>query len=175
MKVSGGGGTEISGTAEVSFDVDLEGNVFIAEVSDTLMSISGFSPHRDTIFHLSEGFERVPKSQAEIDAGDLGLSVTLSDAGASASTFRNEEVFPWRNITESIGVDSKKRIWVEMGDGEYPYFRIYDYSGELVAVAYLEVEFGMVGAPSFSITPWGMLAYDRDPIDYPKIYLMEVR
>ena len=173
MNVSGGD-TEVSRTPEVSFAVDPEGNIFIAEVSDTLLSISGYSPDCDTIFQYSEEWEKVPKSQAEIDAGDLGLSVTMSDAGASASTFRNEDVHPWRNITESIGVDDRGRVWVEMGDGDNPYFRIYDYSGELVAIGILDVEFGMVGAPVFAITPWGMLAYDRDPIDYPKIYLLDV-
>lgn len=173
MNVSGDE-DEIPRSAELDFAVDQAGNIFIAEVSDTLMKICGYSPDCDTIFHLSEERERVLKSQEEIDAGALGISVTMGDGGAYASTFRNEDVYQWRNITRSIGVDGLNRIWVEMGDADNPYFRVYDQSGELIAVAFPDVDFGMVGAPAFSITPWGMLAYDRDPLDYPKIYLLEV-
>ncbi len=164
----------VTRTVSVDFAVDEEGNLFIAEVSDTLFNITGYSPDGETILQLFEAHERVSKSQEELDAGDLGLSVTISDGCASASSFRSDDVYQWRNIIESIGVDGQGRIWVEMGDLEQPTFRIYDYSGELVAVAEVDADFGRIGTPTFSISPWGMLAYDRDPLDWPKIYLLDI-
>ena len=161
-------------TAAVDFAIDVEGNLYVAEISDTLLNLRGFSAAGEEMLDLNETRERVPRSQEELDAGQMGLSVTMTDGSASASTFRSDDVYPWRNIVESVGLDGRGRIWLEMGDGDNPYFQVYDPGGQQVAVAFLNHDFGQAGAPAFSITPYGMLAYDRDPLDYPKIYLLEV-
>lgn len=169
-----GEGQTVERTATVDFAIDGEGNLYVAEISDTLLNLQGFSAAGDEILNLNETRERVPRSQEELDAGQMGLSVTMTEGSASASTFRSDDVYPWRNIVESVGLDGRGRIWLEMGDGDNPYFQVYDPGGQQVAVVFLNHQFGLVGVPTFSITPYGMLAYERDPLDYPKIYLLEV-
>ncbi|MCD4701596.1 MAG: hypothetical protein K8S24_07040, partial [Candidatus Aegiribacteria sp.] len=82
--------------------------------------------------------------------------------------------YPWRNVIASIGVDAEKRIWVEMASTDVPLFMVYDYSGNLLFVAVTDVEFTAVTRPSFMIDAGGILACDRDPMDYPKIYSFQL-
>ncbi len=170
MDFSGGGQASLQRGPEFDFAVGPEGSVFVAELSDTLFSVSGFSPDGEQFLTLREERERTPLTQEEIDAGSLSLSIMIINGEASAGTDRVENTYPWRNVIASIGVDSEKRIWVEMACTDTPVFRVYDYSGDLLFVAVTDVEFTAVTRPAFRIDSGGILAWDRDPMDYPKIY-----
>jgi len=159
---------------ELDFAVGPDGSVFIAEVSDTLFSVSGFGPGGEEFLSMVEPCERTPLTQAEIDAGSLSLSIQISDGEAVSSVDRVEDVYPYRNVVSSIGVDGESRIWVEMGNGDSPLFRVYDYSGELLFHAVTDVPFTPVTRPDFMIDAGGYLACDRDPLDYPKVFVFEL-
>ncbi len=170
MDFSGGGQAELQRGPEFDFAVGPDGNVFVAELSDTLFAVNGYSPDGEEFLTLYEERERTPLTQEEIDAGSLNLSIMIVDGEASAGMDRTDDVYPWRNVIASIGVDSEMRIWVEMAHTDVPVFRVYDYSGTLLFVAVPDVEFTAVTRPSFMIDTGGILACDQDPMDYPKIY-----
>ena len=170
MDFSGGGQASLQRGPEFDFAVGPDGSVFVAELSDTLFAVSGYSPDGEEFLTLWEERERTPLTQEEIDAGSLSLSIMIVNGEASAGMDRVEDVYPWRNVIASVGVDSHKRIWVEMACTDTPVFRVYDYSGDLLFVAVTDVEFTAVTRPAFSIDAGGILACDRDPMDYPKIY-----
>ncbi len=170
MDFSGGGQASLQRGPEFDFAVGPDGSVFVAEISDTLFAVSGYSPDGEEFLTLYEEREKTPLTQEEIDAGSLNLSIMIVNGEASAGMDRTDDVYPWRNVIASIGVDSMERIWVEMACTDTPVFRVYDYSGTLLFVALPDVEFTAVTRPSFMIDTGGILACDRDPMDYPKIY-----
>lgn len=158
----------------IDFAVGPDGSVFVAEISDTLFAVSGYSRDGEEFLTIIEETERTPLTQEEIDAGSLSMSINIINGEASAGMDRVENVYPWRNIIASIGVDAEKRIWVEMACTDAPVFRVYDYSGNLLFAAVTDVEFTPVTRPSFKINAGGILAYDSDPMDYPKIYSFQL-
>lgn len=166
----GGRATTARRGPQVDFAVGPEGSVFIAELSDTLFSVRGYSPDGEEFLFIEETVERTPLTQEEIDAGSLSLSITVTDGEASSDMERVHDVYPWRNVIESIGVDGEGRIWVEMGNTDRPFFRVYDNSGELLFLAVTDFPFTPVTRPSFTVDGSGILACDRDPMDYPKVY-----
>lgn len=170
MDFSDGGQASLQRGPEFDFAVGPDGSVFVAELSDTLFAVSGYSPDGEEFLTLHEEREKTPLTQEEIDAGSLNISIMIVNGEASAGMDRTDDVYPWRNVIASIGVDSERRIWVEMACTDTPVFRVYDYSGTLLFVAVPDVEFTAVTRPSFMIDAGGILACDRDPMDYPKIY-----
>ncbi|MCD4774570.1 MAG: 6-bladed beta-propeller [Candidatus Aegiribacteria sp.] len=174
MDFSGGDHSSFQRGPEFDFAVGPDGSVFVAEISDTLFAVSGYSPDGEEFFTLMEERERIPLTQEEIDAGSLTMSIMVTDGEASAGMDRVENVYPWRNVIASIGIDAEKRIWVEMAGTDAPVFRVYDYSGTPLFVAVTDVEFTPVTRPSFMIDAGGILAFDSDPMDYPKIYSFQI-
>ncbi len=174
MDFSGGNQAQSQRGPEFDFAVGPDGSVFVAELSDTLFAVNGYSPDGEEFLTLKEEMQRTPLTQEEIDAGSLNLSIMIVNGEASADMDRTENIHPWRNVIASIGVDAEKRIWVEMACTDTPVFRVYDYYGTLLFVAVTDVEFTAVTRPSFIIDAGGILACDRDPMDYPKIYLFQL-
>lgn len=171
LDLHGGGRATTAGRGpQFDFAVGPEGNVFIAELSDTLFSVRGCSPDGEEFLLMEETVERTPLTQEEIDAGSLSLSIMVTDGEASSEMERVHDVYPWRNVIESLGVDGEGRIWVEMGNTDRPLFRVYDSSGELLFTAVTDVPFTPVTRPTFTVDGGGILACDRDPVDYPKVY-----
>lgn len=175
LNLGGGGGqATVQRGPEIDFAVGPDGSVFIAEISDTLFSVKGFGADGQEFLSMVEPVERTPLTQEELDAGSLSLSIQIVDGEATSSVDRDPDVYPYRNVISSIGVDSENRLWVEMGNGEAPLFRVYDYDGNLLFLAVTDVPFTPVTRPDFMIDAGGFLACDRDPLDYPKIFTFEL-
>ena len=174
MDFSGEGRASVTRGPEFEFAVGPDGSVLLAEISDTLFSVTGFSPEGEEFLSILEERERTPMTPEEIDAGGLGMSIMVMNGEASADMNRMETTYPWRNVIGSIGVDSQSRIWVELASEDLPVFQVYDYSGRLLFIAVTDVEFTPVTRPTFRVDTGGVLAYDQDPMDYPKIYLFKL-
>jgi hypothetical protein len=172
LNITGDQGTEVRAGPTIDFAVGPDGSIAIVETSDTLFSLKLLDPEGTELMSLYEERERVPMTQEEIDAGALGLSVMITDGSASASTSRIEDIYPYRNIIQSVGIDAEERIWVELGYGDKPFFQVFDYSGAILFTATVDTDFNNINRPSFVISSAGMLAFDSDPLDYPKIYLL---
>lgn len=174
LEFSGEGQASSQSGPDFDFAVGPDGSVLVAEISDTLFSVTGFSPEGEEFLSIHEVRDRTPMTQEEIDAGGLGMSIMVMNGEASADMNRMETTYPWRNVIGSIGVDSQSRIWVELVCEDLPVFHVYDYSGRLLFIAVTDVEFTPVTRPNFEVDAGGILAYDSDPMDYPKIYLFEL-
>jgi len=173
MDLTGDQGAEVRTGPTIDYAVGTDGSIAVAEISDTLFSLALLSPDGIELMSIEEERDRVPLTQEELDAGALALSLTITDGTASASTSRIEDIYPYRNVIQSVGIDAENRIWVELGYGEAPFFEVFDGDGNLLFDAVVDAGFDNIDRPSFSITPYGMLAFDRDPLDYPKIYLLQ--
>lgn len=70
----------------------------------------------------------------------------------------------------SLGVDSEGRLWARRGQGGQPLFDLFDTStGEWLGTA---AGPSNMGSWTFVITPYGIAAYEEDPLDYPRVLLL---
>ena len=76
------------------------------------------------------------------------------------------------NAVRSINIDDRNRIWVGHGWTDHPVFEVYDFQGELLFVAEIKE---LNGTSGFSYCFHnGFIAFDTEPEDYPKVYLLEI-
>jgi hypothetical protein len=167
----GGGISVIAPTVLVAAGPD--GSIFIAESSDSVYLIEGYLPNGEPLVTISRDWERVPKSEEEMEEGMLGLSIMMDDGGTTIDRPRIEDEDPYRPAIYSIGVDVNQNIWVRVGSSEKPTFHVYDYEGNMLFVAVLD-ELGTVAGrrARFVIDSGGILGFDPDPEDYPKVYIV---
>ncbi len=117
---------------------------------------------------------RVEKTEEELEEGLVHESLSTSTgSGSSVNRDRRYEgIGLYREAISDLEVDGQGRIWVAQGWTEVPTFEVYDGDGSLLFVATisaLENEQGL--AYCFD---HGMLGFDTQPDDYPKVYMMEV-
>lgn len=168
-----GGMVNSSNGANLAFTAGPSGEAYMAEISDSMFVLVGFAPDGSEILSVSHEYDRIPLTQEELEEEELAISLTMVNGESALGTERNPTTDTHRNIIESIGADSNGNIWVEMGDELETYFRVYSPEGVLLHIAVPD-ESIQQGA-SFSISPQGMVAYDSDPEDWPKVYLLEMR
>ena len=167
-------GAQVRAGPSIDYMVGPDGSIAIVEISDTLFSLIRLSPDGEELLSIVEERDRVPRTQEELDAGALALGIIITDGTASASSDRVEDIYPWRNIVASVGIDAESRIWVELASEDSPVFSVFDYSGNLLFTAVVDADFDNINRPDFVVEPDGFLAFDRDPLDYPKIYILEL-
>lgn len=169
MDFSGG---NIRATANLAFAGGPDGEAYLTEVSDSLFLLAAFSIQGTEIFRIVEDHDRIPLTALELEEDELALSLEIVNGEVTFSTGRQPRTDTNRNIVEELGVDPDGRIWVRMGDRPETYFRVYSSAGELEFIAIPDST--IPDEASFSITPNGILAYDADPVDWPKVYLLRV-
>lgn len=70
----------------------------------------------------------------------------------------------------SLGVDSEGRLWARRGHGGLPVFDLFDtMTGEWLGTASGPDH---MGSWTFVVTPYGIAAFEEDPIDYPRVLLL---
>lgn len=141
--------------------------------------------HRIEVFHIDgtpmgvwekPGYSPVLKSGEEIEAelqafeqrrqqmlsmGRGGMGMASSEYSPSGHHF----------ALTSLGLDGSGRIWARRGGGDVPLFDLYDpLSGRIVGVASGPPS---MGSWAFAVTPFGIAAYEEDPLDYPRVVLLE--
>jgi len=82
------------------------------------------------------------------------------------------EIEGYHSMVAGIGVDEAGLLWVQRGTESKPVFDVFNSQGDHVATA----EFPIQGRFwRFSITPFGALAWNNDPLDgVQKVYIMEL-
>ncbi|MFO8184249.1 MAG: 6-bladed beta-propeller [Candidatus Aegiribacteria sp.] len=171
---NGEAGVYIS-NADAVWDTSLEGDIYLSVRSDSTWWFMGMSPDGDTLLYLNREWERVPKSPEELARGEYLESLSFSD-GASTSISRRrdtENLIPWRQAISSLDVDDQGRIWLGQGWSDRPVFEVYDEEGSLLFVAAVPGLAGTEGI-EYSIRGSRMIGYDTEPMDYPKVYLMDI-
>lgn len=149
------------------------GTVFFAEQSDSLLLVLGFTPEGERILEIREPFRRIPRTEEELEEENLSVSLSITDGESTLQRNRTRDERPYRTVVTGLGVDSLGRIWLEMGITGTSTFRVYSPDGlEYMEARWADPE-AMRGA-SCGISPFGFVAGEPDPADWPKVYLLEV-
>lgn len=70
----------------------------------------------------------------------------------------------------SLGADSEGRLWARRGHGGQPLFDLFDTAtGEWLGTASGPLH---MGPWTFVVSPYGIAAFEEDPLDYPRIVLL---
>lgn len=159
--------------AETVRDTGPDGTVYMAISSDTTWSFAGFTPDGDTVLSVEREWEPVPKTAGELEEGEYSESLSWSDEGGSSISRgrRTEGISPWRTAISSLDVDHMGRIWVGQGWTDAPTFEVYSPQGELLFVASVPGLEDTEGI-QYAVGEGGMVGYDTEPMDYPKVYLL---
>lgn len=164
-------GPRIGRGEQLVFDATTDGDVFVAVVSTETYLVEGFDSDGRRFLTIERPWEKVPKTEEEMSRTGMGISVTRDNEGTSAEAHAVEDSNPWRNAIESVGADGQGRIWVRLGSVLTPTFEVYDRSGDMLFVA---------RAPSLpqgceiTVNEHGMVAFERNPEDYPKVVRLEL-
>ena len=142
--------------------------LFYTRISSSSYEVRGFSTSGDTLFCASLDLPQAAKTPEEIQdeeqyfASMLGLGEFPSEI----------EIQGYHNMVAGIGVDDAGLLWVQRGTESKPVFDVFNSQGDHVATA----EFPIQGRFwRFSITPFGALAWNNDPLDgVQKVYIMEL-
>mgnify|MGYP006278449743 FL=1 len=161
-------------TVNMTWDTGPDGSLFMARRNDSTWSFTGYGMDGDTIMTVSRQWERVPKSQEELEEGLVHETLSTStETGNTVNRDRMMEGFPrFRNAISSVDVDDLGRIWIGQGWTDVPTFEVYGQSGEMLFVARIP-ELEKVRSLSYCFDN-GYLAWDDEPVDYPKVYLLEI-
>lgn len=161
-------------TVSLTWDTAPDGSLFMAQRNDSTWNFTGYDTQGDTLLSVSREWERVPRSAEELEEGLVHESLSTStESGTSVNRDRMLENLPqFRNAIGSVDVDDQGRIWVGQGWTDMPAFEVYDTAGELLFVAVIPDLEGVRGL-SYCFDN-GYLAWDDEPIDYPKVYLLDI-
>lgn len=160
-------------TVGMKWDTGPDGEVFVAQMNDSVWSFTGYTMEGDTVVTVSRDWERVPKSAEELEEGIVHETLsTGEESGTSVNRDRMMDQQPrYRNAIDAVEVDDLGRIWIGQGWTDTPTFEVYDGSGGLLFVARIP-ELEGVRSLSFCFDN-GFLAWDDEPVDYPKLYLLD--
>lgn len=149
----------------------IDGSVYCSVSSDSIFEVTGYTADGVVFLQISEPWERVAKMQSEIDAEAMPTALQTDDDG-SRPVRVEAEVDLFHKAVAGLSVDDIRQIWVRVGSESIPTFRVYDSAGNLCFVARCP-ELQDIGRQiRFQMRHGGIVAWDRSPEDYPKIYLI---
>lgn len=155
------------------WDTDAEGNVFWAVSDDSTYVIIGMNPMGEEILRIERDWERVEKTEEELQMEIFSEGLSRTDEGESTVN-RNQVVdpYPYHVAIAGLYLDDQGEIWVQQGYTQIPTFELYTKEGELKSIVTIP-SLGGVKQLGFCFKG-GSIAFDIAPEDYPKIYLLEI-
>ena len=157
-----GGEVEIS-FPDVVFDSDSRGNLYAALSTDSTFIIRRFDASGESLGQITEDFARTPlngESSREImrEAEETGEEVS-------------GELYAM--LITGMFCDRSDRLWVRMGTVPFPLFRVYDSNGDFLETVSCEDLHDPLFELDFCMGRENLLAWNRNPSDYPKVILLE--
>jgi len=156
-----------------AWTADASGNVYCAPISFDSYEITGTAPDGTEILRVSLPVERVPRTPEEIADEKAFIDRRIESMGSSLAV--DYEPSPWRYQISQLGIDGDGNLWVLRGTTETPTFDVWDAGGNRLYT----VTVPGAGADGiywrFAIGGQGIAAWSDDPVDYPKVYLLELR
>ena len=151
------------------FTATADGRVFTAQMSTEEYSFTAWSPEGEELFiYVNEDFEKVEKTQSEIDLETELVNSRMIAQGMPPS-MANWEPVPYRPAIGGLFIDGLDRLWVTKGTAATSAFDVFDLEGNLLFTAALDYgenakTWGtMIGRESF-------ISFDADPADYPRVF-----
>lgn len=157
----------------VSFTSGFDGTVYIAPCSETEYRVEVFDSGGELLRVIEEDREPRDRTPEEMEREREAMDRQL----------RREEAPPelvWSPASRrdqiplgGLGIDNLNRLWVRDGREEHPVFDVYredsfQFRAELTDP---ETERRRL---TIKVTPQGILAWERNPEDYPRLFVLEL-
>lgn len=157
----------------VTWAADPEGNVYIAPMTIDKYEVTGYREDGTEFFRVSMPVERVARTPEEIAEEKAFIDARLTSLGSSLDV--DYQPSPWRYQIRQLEVDGDGNVWVLRGTEITPAFDVFDPQGTRIFTATVQGagEDGLYWR--FTIDEAGILAWSDDPLDCPKIYLLELQ
>jgi len=167
---------------ELRFAVALNGIVYAALSSTDSYEVRGYSVNGEEILFIERPFSPVEKTEEELqnEAEEFERMIAQrrggghgrgGGPGGGGFTYEPE---PLKISIEAIFVDSESRIWVRDGIHPEPWFDVFDTDGRELFTSSVERELADLSGLTVVITPFGIAAYEENPLDYPRVYMLEL-
>lgn len=145
--------------------------VFYCENSTSEYTVSCWNTEGEHVFTASLPIPPVEKTDEEIIEEIDYTEMQFAMYGMNALP-DGYEPDPFHTLVENLGVDSDGNLWIQRGTEAQPVFDIFDTTGDHIGTA----EFPGTGKQwQFSITPYGSLAWNSDPLSgVQKVYMIEL-
>ena len=147
------------------------GVVYMSELSDSMLLVRAFDRDGREISRFREDFDR--RRIPEDERGEVAaIMLMVGQDGAVADTRFQPDPAEFRTVVRDIGLDASGNLWLQMEHTGDTHFRVYSPAGDLLSVAFPEHP-ATLDDCEYTITPYGMLAFEPNPDDWPKVYLLE--
>ncbi|MCK4504410.1 MAG: hypothetical protein KAW14_02235 [Candidatus Aegiribacteria sp.] len=154
------------------------GNVFVSMPLVNKIDIIGYLPEGEVFLEISEEVELVLKTDEELADEEAEFEEFASRRGSRGGRMSGIELtfdpILYRRSVSELGIDNLDRLWVRLGGYRYPFWNVYDMSGELLFTASLELDDPDIDEMTVRITNNGAVAWVRDPVSWPRLYLIEL-
>jgi len=158
-----------------AFTGDRNGNVYFALMEPDQYLIEGVREDGTRFMTATHEMEEVPKTQQEKIDEEAWVLATLRGWNAQWGV-EDYEPQPMRNQVRQLNVDGQGRIWALRGTREDPTFDVFHgetgdflFTAELPGIGYEGLFW------NFTIDEGGITAYSEMPLDYPRIYILELQ
>lgn len=167
----------VSRTNTIHSCATLEGRVFYARSSIEGMEIHGCEPDGTPFFHVRDySMGTVRKSDEELQAERNRYTSHFSRMSSGRQMPFEMNLDPFKRIVNRMFVDEEERLWVWLGYFPGAVFRVYDMNGDILFHAMVDYPGDILDLSGWAIkgNEYGILAYHRNPEDYPRIYMLEL-
>lgn len=148
----------------VCFDTDPGGNLYYALSTDSTWRVECYSASGSPGLILEQEYSR-----RELTSAALAEAMQID---AETGTEPENEEIRYSQAIAGIYCDGTERIWIRSGGSDHPYFDIYSSTGEYLQSASCPGLFDPLNEMEFLITEFMIIAWDTNPVDYPKVYLL---
>jgi hypothetical protein len=154
-----------------------DGRFFCTPSSHTVYEITGYGPAGDTLFDVEVPWTLTRVTQEELDVARPYLIIP----GPGSEATSEELSADWvpdsiRNTAYIIGFDAEERLWVASGRGTDP-TPVFDLFSMTDGSRLMSIETTLPAIArywSYAINDQGVLAWDQNPSDYPRLYILGV-
>jgi len=160
------------------FTSDDSGRVFVAVPHDDLIEVTGFTLEGEVFMEIAEDIERVAKTEEELALEEEEFQEFAERRGSGRGRMSGMEMNfdpePYRLAVRELGVDSYSRLWVRLGTYDYPFWNVYDMTGELLMTASLEIDDPDLDYMNVRIEDEGAAAWVEDPTTWPRVRILDL-
>jgi len=166
-----------AGEDQPLFAAGPDGTVYLSAPGPDAILVRGFSPDGAEVLRIDRPLERIEKTPEELAREEAEFEERSSGTGRGRRFGGGAAVFdpdPFRRAVTGLGVDASGRIWVRLGAFDYPFWQVFDASGELLFTASLELDDPDIADMIVRIERDGAVAWVEDPGTWPRVRLLSL-
>jgi hypothetical protein len=165
--------TDIAGSMSdmFLFDATVDGRVFLAPMSPEEYVVRGYEPDGTLFLTIERPYDPVPKTDEEI-AEEKAFVRERMIASGMPPEMASWEPRPFKSSIGGVIVTPDDRIWVRRGWVNEVIFDVFDLEGSLVETVTVDYP-GDTEYWSVTVGEGGFLAFDTNPDNWSRVYLLE--